>query len=149
MFTETPVIEIKYFDKEMPKIVFIQGNKSDWFDLRSAEDKELKRGENAVIRLGVAMKLPDGYEAHIAPRSSTFKNWGILQTNSVGVIDNSYNGDNDEWMMSVYATRDAVIHKYDRICQFRIMPKQPIVKFKEKEHLEEINRRGFGTTGIN
>lgn len=149
MLTEIPVIEIKYFDKEMPKIVFIQGDKSDWFDLRSAEDRELKQGENAVIRLGIAMKLPDGYEAHIAPRSSTFKNWGVLQTNSVGVIDNSYNGDTDEWMMPVYATRDTVIHKYDRICQFRIMPKQPSVKFKEKEHLAEINRRGFGATGIN
>ena len=140
-------IKIKYFSKYISPIVF--NPKSDWVDLRSADTIVLKKGDFALIPLGVGMKLPKGYEAHVAPRSSTFKNWGILQTNSVAVIDNSYCGDEDEWKYPVYATRDVRIHLNDRICQFRIVKKQPKFKFKLVPHLEKISRGGFGSTGSN
>lgn len=140
-------IKIKYFDSEMEKLTYIEG-KSDWIDLRASETVELKQGEFRLIPLGVAMELPAGYEAHVAPRSSTFKNYGILQTNSLGIIDGSYCGDQDMWRMPVYATRDTVIHKGDRICQFRIVENQPAVVFEEVEFLENQNRGGFGTTGV-
>ena len=121
----------------------------DWIDLRSAEDVELKAGDFKLISLGVSMELPKGYEAHIVPRSSTFKTWGIIQTNHQAVIDESYNGDNDIWKYPVYALRDTVIHKNDRICQFRIMEHQPSIEFKEVEHLEGEERGGFGSSGKN
>ena len=140
-------INIKYHNNNITKIKLIHGEKSDWIDLRAAERVELKAGEFALINLGVSMKLPDGYEAHVAPRSSTFKNWGIIQTNSVGVIDNSYNGDNDIWKMPVFATRDTVIEENDRVCQFRIMEHQPELVFEETEVLTGKDRGGFGTTG--
>ena len=111
--------QIKYHNEEIEKIKKI--DKGDWIDLRAAEKVELKQGEFALISLGVSMKLPDGYEAHLAPRSSTFKTWGIIQTNSIGVVDNSYSGNNDIWKMPAYATRNTVINVHDRICQFRIM----------------------------
>lgn len=142
-------IKIKYFDESMPKLEFIEGKKSDWIDLRAAEELFIPANTFAMIHLGVAMKLPEGYEAHIAPRSSTFKKWGIIQVNSVGVVDESYAGDGDEWMMPVYAIRDTNIHKGDRVCQFRIMEKQPAVQFVEVKHLEDENRGGFGSTGSN
>ena len=113
-------IQIKYFTDEIEKLTYIDG-KSDWIDLRAAKEKELKAGQYAMIPLGVAMKLPEGYEAHIVPRSSTYKNYGLIQTNHMGVVDESYCGDNDQWHMPVYALRDTVIHVNDRICQFRIM----------------------------
>lgn len=138
-------IKIKYF-VEQPPLENIEG-KSDWIDLRSAEDVEMKKGEFKLIPLGIGMILPDGYEAHIVPRSSTFKNFKILQTNSMGVIDNSYSGDNDEWKFPAYAVEDTVIHKGDRICQFRIMEKQPIIMFKPVEKLNDKDRGGFGSTG--
>lgn len=94
------------------------------------------------------MMLPEGYEAHVVPRSSTFKNWGILQTNSMGIIDNSYCGDNDIWQMPVYAVRDTHISKGDKICQFRIVPKMPTVNFAESDHLSDKDRGGFGSTGM-
>jgi dUTP pyrophosphatase len=140
-------ILIKYFDKDMEKLKLIDG-KSDWIDLRASEEVKFKSGDFKLVPLGVAMKLPDGYEAHIAPRSSTFKNFGVIQTNSVGVVDNSYSGDTDQWKMPCLAMRDTVIHKGDRICQFRIMQKQPVINFVEVEHLDETNRGGFGSTGI-
>ena len=93
------------------------------------------------------MKLPEGYEAHVVPRSSTFKNFGVIQTNHMGVIDGSYCGDNDMWRMPVLAVRDAQIHVNDRICQFRIMKNQPAINFNEVERLEETDRGGFGSTG--
>jgi len=127
----------------------VKKDKGDWIDLRASEDVELKKDEFKLIPLGIAMKLPEGYEAHLAPRSSTFKNWGILQVNSVGVIDQSYSGDNDQWMMPVLATRDVTIKKNDRICQFRIMAKQPEFDFEEVEHLDDTDRGGFGSTGTN
>ena len=139
-------IKIKYFSDDMEELRYIDG-KSDWIDLRCAQRTELKAGEFRLIPLGIAMQLPEGYEAHIAPRSSTFKNWGILQVNSVGVVDCSYCGDNDEWKMPVYATRDTVIEVNDRICQFRIMENQPKLSFLECDHLGGEDRGGFGSTG--
>ena len=139
-------IKIKYHTDEIEKLRYIDG-KSDWIDLRSAEDIELKAGDFKLISLGVSMELPKGYEAHIVPRSSTFKTWGIIQANSMGIVDESYRGDNDIWKMPVYATRDTVIHKNDRICQFRIMEHQPTIEFDEVEHLEGEERGGFGSSG--
>ena len=107
----------------------------------------MKKGEFRLIPLGVAMELPKGYEAHVVPRSSTFKNFGIIQTNHQGVIDCSYCGDNDQWFMPVYAVRDTEIHVNDRICQFRIMENQPRLLFDEVEHLENADRGGHGSTG--
>ena len=141
-------IKIKYHTNEIEKLRYIDG-KSDFIDLRAAEDVELKAGDFKLISLGVSMELPKGYEAHIVPRSSTFKTWGIIQTNSMGVIDESYCGDNDIWKMPVYATRNTVIHKNDRICQFRIMEHQPTIEFEKVEHLGNADRKGIGSTGVN
>ncbi len=145
---EMETIKIKYFTQDIDKLDYIDG-KSDWIDLRASETVELKAGEFKLIPLGVAMQLPAGYEAHVVPRSSTFKNYGILQVNSCGVIDGSYCGNEDMWKMPVYATRDTVIHRNDRICQFRIMENQPQIVFEEVASLEGKNRGGFGATGIN
>lgn len=145
-YREKLTINIVYHRDNMPRLEHIAG-KSDWIDLRAADRVELKAGEFAFIDLGVSMQLPEGYEAHIVPRSSTFKRWGILQTNSVGVIDNSYCGTEDVWKMPVYATRDTVIEAGDRVCQFRIVPNQPEFSFSEVEFLEGENRGGFGSTG--
>ncbi|MBO5160417.1 MAG: dUTP diphosphatase [Lachnospiraceae bacterium] len=139
-------IQIKYFTDEIEKLTYIDG-KSDWIDLRAAREMELKAGQYAMIPLGVAMKLPEGYEAHIVPRSSTYKNYGLIQTNHMGVVDESYCGDNDQWHMPVYALRDTVIHVNDRICQFRIMEHQPRIVFEEVENLNAPDRGGFGSTG--
>ncbi len=139
-------IRIKYFSEEIERLKYI-GGKSDWIDLRASERVELKKGDFALIPLGVAMQLPKGYEAHLVPRSSAFKNYGILQTNSCGIIDNSYCGDQDMWRMPVYATRDAVIGKNERICQFRIVENQPEVLFEECKSLQNEDRGGFGSTG--
>jgi deoxyuridine 5'-triphosphate nucleotidohydrolase family protein len=139
-------IKIKYFSDKIEKLRYIE-EKSDWIDLRAAKDIELKAGDYALIPLGVAIKLPHGYEAHVVPRSSTFKNFGIIQTNSMGVIDESYCGNNDQWYMPVYAIRDTNIRINDRICQFRIMEHQPTVVFDEVSKLEDSDRGGFGSTG--
>ena len=139
-------IQIKYSTDEIEKLTYIDG-KSDWIDLRAAKEMELKAGQYAMIPLGVAMKLPEGYEAHIVPRSSTYKNYGLIQTNHMGVVDESYCGDNDQWHMPVYALRDTVIHVNDRICQFRIMEHQPKIVFEEVEALSAPDRGGFGSTG--
>lgn len=139
-------IQIKYFTDEIEKLTYIDG-KSDWIDLRAAKEMELKAGQYAMIPLGVAMKLPEGYEAHIVPRSSTYKNFGLIQTNHMGVVDESYCGDNDQWHMPVYALRDTAIHVNDRICQFRIMEHQPKIVFEEVEALSAPDRGGFGSTG--
>ena len=139
-------IKIKYFTDKIDKLAYIDG-KSDWIDLRASEEVTLKQGEFALVPLGVAMELPKGYEAHIAPRSSTYKNFGVIQANHCGVVDGSYCGDNDMWRMPVIAMRDTQIHVNDRICQFRIMKNQPEILFEEVEHLEGKDRGGFGTTG--
>ncbi|EGG91440.1 hypothetical protein HMPREF0491_02205 [Lachnospiraceae oral taxon 107 str. F0167] len=141
-------LKIKYLSKEIDKLKFIDG-KSDWIDLRSAERVELKSGEYRLIRLGVAIELPKGYEALVVPRSSTFKNFGILQTNSIGVIDESYCGDNDEWKYPALAMRDTVININDRICQFRIIKHQDFFEFEEVDKLNGVDRGGFGSTGKN
>jgi len=139
-------IRIKYFTDQIEKLRYIDG-KSDWIDLRAAEDITLKQGEFKLVPLGVAMQLPEGFEAHVVPRSSTFKNYGILQVNSMGVIDASYCGDNDQWFMPAYATRDVTIEQNARICQFRIMKNQPQLVFERVEHLDGPDRGGFGSTG--
>ena len=139
-------IRIKYFTDKIDKLTYIDG-KSDWIDLRAAEDVDMKKGEFKLIPLGVAMELPICYEAHVVPRSSTFKNFGIIQTNHQGVIDCSYCGDNDQWFMPAYALRDTQIHVNDRICQFRIVENQPKIIFDEVEHLEHEDRGGIGSTG--
>lgn len=139
-------IQIKYFEEGLEPLKYIDG-KSDWIDLRAAKDVELRAGEFKLIPLGVGMKLPAGYEAHVVPRSSTFKNYGIIQTNSQGVIDETYCGDNDQWFFPAYALRDTQIKKNDRICQFRIMEHQPAFSFKEVEHLLDKDRGGHGSTG--
>ena len=133
-------IRIKYFDDEIEKIK--KFDKGDWIDLRSAETVELKKGEFKLIKLGIGMILPQNYEAHVVPRSSTFKNFGIIQTNHCGVVDESYCGDNDQWYFPAFALRDTVIHKNDRICQFRIVEKQPEIKFQTVERLSNIDRGG-------
>lgn len=137
-------IKVKYHTDILPLEMNEKGN---WVDLRAAQDMKLWGGYYYYIPLGISVELPEGYEAHVAPRSSTFKNWGIIQTNSVGVIDNSYCGDNDIWMMPVYATRFAEIKKNDRICQFRIVEKQPHLEFETVDHLGNEDRGGFGSTG--
>ena len=142
------IIEIKYFSDKIKKLEYVD-NKSDWIDLSSAEHVELKKGEFHLVRLGVGMKLPSGYEAVIAPRSSTFKNFGIIQTNHIGVVDEAYCGDDDEWLMPVLAVRDTEIKVGDRICQFRIQKHQPKIVFREVTKLGDKNRGGFGSTGKN
>ena len=142
----TKTIKIKYFTDKIEKLAYI-GGKSDWVDLRSAEDVTLKRGEFKLIPLGIAMELPKGYEAHVVPRSSTYKNFGVIQTNHMGVIDETYCGDNDQWFMPVLAMRDTRIHVNDRICQFRIMEHQPELVFEETEILGHADRGGHGSTG--
>ena len=139
-------IRIKYFTDKIDKLEYIDG-KSDWIDLRASETVELKAGEFKLIPLGVAMQLPKGYEAHVVPRSSTFKNYGLLQVNSCGIIDGSYCGDEDMWRMPVYAPRGTVINVNDRICQFRIVENQPQIVFEEVSALGNSNRGGFGSTG--
>lgn len=139
-------VKVKYFT-DIERIKKIE--KGDWIDLRSAEDVELKTGEFKLINLGVGMILPDGYEAHIVPRSSTFLKFGIIQANHCGIIDNSYSGNNDKWKFPAIALRNTKIHKNDRICQFRLMKKMEDVTLEEVEHLNERDRGGFGSTGTN
>ena len=139
-------IKIKYHSTEIERLRYIDG-KSDWIDLRAAENVTMKAGEFRLISLGVSMKLPSGYEAIIAPRSSTFKNFGIIQTNHIGVIDETYCGDGDVWRMPVLAVRDTEIRVNDRICQFRIQKHQPQIEFEEVDELGGDDRGGFGSTG--
>ena len=141
-------IQIKYHSNEIEKLRYIDG-KSDWIDLRAAEEVEMKAGEFRLISLGISVKLPEGYELIIAPRSSTYKNFGLIQTNSIGVVDESYCGDDDILRMPVKADRNTVIHVNDRICQFRIIKHQPKITFEEVEHLSDTSRGGFGSTGTN
>lgn len=139
-------IRVKYFTDKIEKLTYI-GGKSDWIDLRAAEEVTMKAGEFRLIPLGIAMELPSGFEAHVVPRSSTFKNFGIIQTNSMGIIDETYCGDNDQWFMPAYALRDTRIRVNDRICQFRIMEHQPELSFEETDALLNGDRGGFGSTG--
>ncbi|WP_045505928.1 dUTP diphosphatase [Bacillus amyloliquefaciens] len=138
-------IKIKYSDDTQTRISKIE--QGDWIDLRAAEDITIKKDEFKLIPLGVAMELPEGYEAHVVPRSSTYKHFGIIQTNSMGVIDESYKGDNDFWFFPAYALRDTDISKGERICQFRIMKKMPQVELIEVDNLGNNDRGGLGSTG--
>ena len=140
-------IKIKYFNDQLEKIQKI--TQGDWIDLRSSIDCELKTGEFKLLPLGIAMELPEGYEAYIVPRGSTFKNFGVIQTNHKGVVDESYCGDNDQWFVPIYALRDTQIKMNDRICQFRIQEKMPEITFIEVEHLGNEDRGGHGSTGKN
>lgn len=144
---ETKTIKIKYHSNDIKKLEYING-KSDWIDLRSAEHVFLKKGDFKLISLGISIQLPAGYEAVIVPRSSTYKNFGIIQANHMGVVDESYCGDDDIYMMPVIAMRDTEININDRICQFRIQKHQPQIIFEEVEKLENENRGGVGSTGI-
>lgn len=141
-------IKIQYLNDDIKRLEYIDG-KSDWIDLRAAERVELKAFEFKLINLGVAMQLPDGYEAHIVPRSSTFKNFGLIQANSMGIVDESYCGPNDWFYFPAIALRDTVIEPNDRICQFRIEKHQPTVVFNEVKFLENEDRGGIGSTGKN
>ena len=138
-------IKIKYANQLLERIKKI--NIGDWCDLRCNEDIEMKAGECRLIPLGVAMQLPNGYEAHVVPRSSTFKHYGIIQTNGIGIIDESYCGDNDFWFFPALAMRDTKINFNDRICQFRIVEHQPPIEFDEVEILDNEDRGGHGSTG--
>ena len=138
-------IKNKYHNANIEKIAKIPNG--DWIDLRAAETVHLNAGEFKLISLGVSMKLPEGFEAHVVPRSSTFMKWGVLQTNSMGVIDNSYSGENDIWRFPALAMRDTIIKEGDRICQFRIVRKMEPVEFTEVEHMDDADRGGFGSTG--
>jgi dUTP pyrophosphatase len=138
------IIKIKYL-KDIQKIE--RFNVGDWIDLRAAETVVMKAGEYRMIPLGVAMELPKGYEAIVAPRSSTFKKYGVILANSIGIIDEAYKGDNDEWNFLAYATRNTKIHKNERICQFRIIQHQPLIHLQEVESLGNADRGGIGSTG--
>lgn len=139
-------IKVKYHHPEVTSEVS-RISVGDWIDLRAAEHVEMKAGDFRIISLGVSMKLPEGFEAHIVPRSSTFKRWGLLQTNSMGVVDNSYSGENDIWGFPALAMRDTVIEPGDRICQFRIMKRMEPVEFVQVDHMDDKDRGGFGSTG--
>ena len=141
----TKTIKVKYHNLNIDKIEKI--SQGDWIDLRAAETVSLEAGEFKLISLGVSMELPEGYEAHIVPRSSTFKNFGVIQTNHQGVVDESYRGDNDVWKFPAYALRDTIVSENDRICQFRIVEKMPSIEFEEVSALGNANRGGFGSTG--
>lgn len=117
-------------------------------DLYNYDELCLKAGERGFINFGISMKLPEGYDALIFPRSSTFNRYGILLTNSVGYIDNSYNGTDDYWKACVYATRDITIPRGTRCFQFRIIKKQPEINFIQRDNLNNINRGGFGSSGV-
>lgn len=138
-------VKIKYHSDILPIEALPNG---DWIDLRAGEDVEMSAGEFRIISLGVSMKLPEGYEAHVVPRSSTYKKWGIIQANHMGVIDNSYCGNNDIWRFPAIAVRDTKIYKNDRICQFRIEKKQPEFDFETVEELDDPDRGGFGSSGM-
>lgn len=137
-------VKLKYHTDILP---IEEYDKGDWIDLRAAEDVEMSAGEFKLISLGISMKLPEGYEAHLLPRSSTFKKWGIIQANHMGVIDNSYSGNNDIWRYPAIALRDTKIYKNDRICQFRIMEKQPKFNWLVVDTMDDPDRGGFGSSG--
>lgn len=139
-------INIKYLTDSIDKLTYIDG-KSDWIDLRAAETVDMDPMEFKLIPLGIAMQLPAGYEANVIPRSSTFKNFGIIQANSMGLIDESYCGDNDQWYFPAIALRKTTILANDRICQFRIMKHQPQIEFREVDNLNNESRGGIGSTG--
>ncbi len=143
---QTLSISIKFKDKKVYE-KFDHIKIGDWIDLRVNETTTLKKGELKMIDLGVAMELPEGYEAYVVPRSSLFGRYGIIQANSIGVIDNSYSGDRDWWKFPAYPTKDITLLKGTRICQFRVMKNQPEIIFNVVDELGNEDRGGFGSTG--
>lgn len=143
---DTLTIKVRYLSDKIQPLEYIDG-KSDWIDLRASEDVELKAGDFKLIPLGIAMQLPKGYEAHIIPRSSTFKNFGVIQANHMGMVDESYCGDNDQWFFPAIAMRGTTIKAGDRICQFRIIEHQPRLVFESVDTLGNADRGGIGSTG--
>lgn len=145
----TPTLKVKFFDKDIyPNGLSFIDNKSDWIDLRAR--KEIVFADKGVyfpIPLGVAIELPKRYEAIVAPRSSLFKNHGLICTNSLGIIDESYCGDNDEWHFLCYSTRETKILAGERICQFRIIKHQPQFNIQVVDKLHNSDRKGLGSTG--
>ena len=146
-------IKIKYFDNAKELNMIEKGN---WCDLYANKDMFIPEGERAMVPLGFALELPEGWEGHLAPRSSTFKTWGIIQTNHIGIIDNSYCGDNDQWFYPAYCLEPknfidnqygTLIRKGDKIAQFRIIEVQPKLEFEKVESLGNKDRGGFGSTG--
>ena len=138
-------IQVKYLPNAHP---LEQVEWGSWIDLYTYEDVALKQGDQKYISLGIAMKLPKGYEAILAPRSSTYKNWGLMQTNSIGVIDSTYCGDNDIWMFPAYASRNITIPAGTRLCQFRIQKEQPKINFESVDSLGTEDRGGLGSSGV-
>lgn len=141
----TANVKVKYFTDKIDHLEKLE--QGDWIDLRLAEDTHMGAGEFKLLPLGVAMQLPVGYEAIVAPRSSTYKKWGIVQTNSIGVIDESYCGGGDEWKLPAIALFDTDIPANTRICQFRIQKKQPKLNFITVDELDNPDRGGIGSTG--
>jgi dUTP pyrophosphatase len=139
-------IKIKYRNRDTKRIDMLPNG--DWIDLAIDQDVSMMEGDFRLVHLGVAMQLPVGYEAHIIPRSSTYAKYGIIQANSFGLIDNSYRGDDDWWMFPAIAMMETFIERGSRICQFRIVEKQPPLIFREYENFETSSRGGFGSTGI-
>lgn len=142
---QTKQVRVKLHNDQKEFAVLEQG---DWIDLATNEGVQMKAGDFKLIPFDVSIELPEGYEAHVSPRSSTFERYGILQANGIGVIDNSYSGDGDIWKFPAYATRHIFIPKGTRIAQFRIYEKQPVLKFKYVESLGNEDRGGFGSTGL-
>lgn len=149
-------IKVKYHVDGLESIK--QAHNGEWYDLRVAEDTFVPEGEYKLVSLGVSIKLPEGYEAHVAPRSSTYKNFGLIQTNSIGIIDNSYSGENDIWRFPCYClegkdivngTKGTMLRKNDRVCQMRIVQIQPECEIVTVEHMEDADRGGIGSTGKN
>lgn len=140
-------IQVMYHNPDLIPINLSE--KGDWIDLRSAEEYHIYPNKFYLINLGISVKLPEGYEAHIVPRSSTFKTWGLIQTNGIGIIDNSYCGENDIWMIPVISTKITTINVNDRVCQFRIVKKMPKLTINTVDHLLDESRGGFGSTGAN
>lgn len=140
---------VKYFDESLPPICYVGGkDMSNWIDLYTREETEIKEGEMKTIPLNVAIEIPSGYEVMMIPRSSTFKNYGVIMANSIGLFDESYCGDKDEYMFAAYAVKDTVIPKGARVCQIRFIKRQPDIEFERVEHLNEQSRGGFGSTGV-
>lgn len=139
-------VSILYHDKSMPRIRQLEN--SNWIDLYSAEERRYKKGDYFMLSLGVSIKLPPGKEGLLVPRSSTFKKYGVLQTNGVGIIDTSYCGNSDIWKLPLYALRDGVIGKYERVCQFRLLDSMGTLNLKEVGSLDDPSRGGFGSTGV-
>lgn len=139
-------IKIKYHDTELERCKVIeQGN---WIDLRAAETVYMKKGEFKIINLGISIKIRSDYEAYIVPRSSTYKRYGVIQANGIGIIDSSYCGNNDILGFPCIALRDTVIKKNDRICQMRVQKAMGNVQLYETEIMTDENRGGFGSTGV-